>query len=190
MKRILTMHKTRRLIPFMALLMIAVLLPSCSSRKKEIRDNIRAMTSHFITLPENMLVLEDGRAVSERDTASYRRQLIVWVSPSECSDCRISHLIDLNPVREELSKHPSAVMKVIFSPQEEDAPSLIRKIMSALPQGKIYVDSDCQFGVMNDFIPEDNRYHSFLIDENNVPILVGNPVASAGMMELFKKALE
>ena len=184
------MRKIRCLIPYMTIILVLVLLPSCSSRKKDIRNNIRAMTSHSITLPENMLVLEDGRVVSERDTASCKRQLIVWVSPSECSDCRISHLVDLEPIREELSKHPSAVMKVIFSPQEGDAPSVIRKIMSARPQGKIYVDSDCQFGVMNNFIPEDNRYHSFLIDESNVPILVGNPVAGAGMMELFKKALE
>lgn len=177
---------------FFAVIFLVVLLAasSCSGKKQEIRRNIRELESHSVVVPAEMLLIKDGQMVFDSDTMQYRRQLIIWVSPEECSECRIARFAELSSVREEISKHPSVDMKVILSPQEADVKSIINKIVETRPEGKIYVDSDGLFGLMNKFIPEGVMYHTFLLDENNVPILVGNPLSGEKMFELFKKTIE
>ena len=177
---------------FFAAIFLIVLMTasSCSGKKQEIRRNIRELESHSVAIPAEMLLIKDGQMVFDRDTMQYHHQLLIWVSPEECSECRIAHLAELSPVREEISKHPSVDMKVILSPREADVKSIINKIVEIKPEGKIFVDSDGLFGLMNQFIPAGVMYHTFLLDENNVPILVGNPLSGEKMFELFKKTIE
>lgn len=54
----------------------------------------------------------------------------------------------------------------------------------------VYVDYSGSFAETNMSIPEDNRFHSFLLNKEGRPVFVGNPLASDRMMELFKEALE
>ena len=79
---------------------------------------------------------------------------------------------------------------MIFSPKEEEYDALVKELMIADYPYPIYVDYNGVFRKLNPQIPEDRRFHCFLLDKNGYPVFVGNPVASERMMELFKTALD
>lgn len=53
----------------------------------------------------------------------------------------------------------------------------------------VYVDFNCSFRKLNTGIPEDVRFHSFLLDKNGHPVFVGNPNANETLNHLFEKVL-
>ena len=78
----------------------------------------------------------------------------------------------------------------IFAPRQEEYDEVIRQLMVLDFPYPVYVDFDGSFRKANPCIPEDKRFHSFLLDKEGHPVFVGDPLASDRMMELFKEALE
>lgn len=54
----------------------------------------------------------------------------------------------------------------------------------------VYIDEAEQFTQLNSFLPEDTRYHTFLLDRNDCIVLVGNPLGSDAMWALFRSTLD
>lgn len=52
------------------------------------------------------------------------------------------------------------------------------------------VDKNNEFIAKNNFIPDNAIYHCFLMDKNDEIVLVGDPVASDAMWNLFKATLD
>ena len=58
-----------------------------------------------------------------------------------------------------------------------------------IPQ-TIFVDSANVFMELNPNIPSESMYHTFLLDENNKVILVGNPMANQQVEEMILYVVE
>ena len=75
-------------------------------------------------------------------------------------------------------------------PGERGYRSLISELQFSEPPYPVYVDKENLFQTSNPSIPDDSRYHTFLLDRNNRVVLVGNPLASNAMRSLFRKTLD
>ena len=53
----------------------------------------------------------------------------------------------------------------------------------------LYVDIDGSFEKANPGLPDDKRFHSFLLDRDGHPVFIGNPAASEQLWMLFKEVL-
>ena len=54
----------------------------------------------------------------------------------------------------------------------------------------IYIDSFNTFSKINQHIPTDQRFHSFLVDSNGKPIFVGNPLSNMRLAEIFHDIIQ
>ena len=57
-----------------------------------------------------------------------------------------------------------------------------------IPDFPFVYDPTGLFLTVND-LPDDNRFHSFLLDRNNKILLVGNPLGNDNLWELYKRQI-
>lgn len=161
---------------------------SCSfDRKTEVI--LREFMKEEIIIPEKMLVVYD-RSISDVRIDSTRANMLMYFDSTECNRCIIDKLFIFDGLFELQAVSNEFGLCLIFSPKEEEYDALVKELMIADYPYPIYVDYNGVFRKLNPQIPEDRRFHCFLLDKNGYPVFVGNPVASERMMELFKTALD
>lgn len=105
-----------------------------------------------------------------------------------CNSCQINHLNDYLCIYEKAETMSFEVL-TIFSPCQDEYDEVIKRLMILDFPCSVYVDLDGSFRRATSCIPEDPRFHSFLLDKDGHPIFVGNPIASDSMSGLFDRAL-
>jgi len=55
---------------------------------------------------------------------------------------------------------------------------------------RFYIDVSDQFLKMNDFIPDEQAFHSMLLDEEGRVLAIGNPVGNSSMVDFFRERLD
>lgn len=167
----------------------ALSLPSCDSAKRELRKNVSKMQGAVVTMPTEMLAIQDGAMTfAAPDSASH--QLVFYFDSSECTSCRVSHLRDLEGLFTLEESHPGFKVKVIFSPREEELESLIEEIKARRFEHPVYIDHTGMFMELNGFLPQDATYHTFLTDGGGAISIIGNPLTNDRLLELLMDELE
>ena len=179
-KNISTISKITLLLSFFSLLFYG-----CAEHqtKKLMKDFMRAE----IVLPEDLHSVEN-RNMSTESVFPEIPTLIIYHDSLECSTCRISHLMDYSGLYEMADTSGFQVVTV-FSPRQEEYDEVLRQLMVHNFPYPIYIDFNCSFRNRNTAIPEDPRFHSFLIDKDRHPVFVGNPTASDDLWKVFEKTL-
>ena len=171
-----------------AITIILLLVSSCSVRQS-IRQELRRFQKSKASLSLEIDAVRD-RNIGRESLQSEVMSMVMYYDSTECSQCRINHLSDCLPLYELSDSIGTFRIVTIFAPRQEEYDEVIRQLMVLDFPYPVYVDFDGSFRKANPCIPEDNRFHSFLLDKEGHPVFVGNPLASDRMMELFKEALE
>ena len=149
--------------------------------------NIYGQLQEFIS--NNIIIPSDIQKVSNRNielcTVDSLSKWIILIDSLQCSSCRIYHLYDFLPGYEMLDSIPDCELMAIFSPRQEEYDEVVKQLMILNFPYPVYVDYSCSFRKLNSFIPDDTRFHSFVIDKNRKPVFVGNPMSGQKMMDLF-----
>ena len=141
-----------------------------------------------IELPADMEVYaEGGFSTAVLDSLSPVK-MIIYYDSADCSSCRISHLIELEPLYWAAEEGHYDVV-TIFSPRAEELEEF-RLQLSVQDIGfPVYVDTYGSFAGENAGIPEDERFHSFLVGGDGRPVFVGNPLGSEKLQDIFQNVL-
>ena len=142
-----------------------------------------------IAIPENLTVISDRNIISLSDFEKETNALVILYDSLECSSCQIGHLYDYLWSYEKLDSIQGCQLMTIFSPRQEEYDEVVKQLMILNFPYPIYVDMSGSFRKINKCIPDDRRFHSFLIDKNGKPVFVGNPMSGPRMMELFMEAV-
>ena len=165
-----------------------LLLSSCSERHK-LRRTMSKFVQTEIQIPDDLeCVYNREVTIINKDTLKPYK-LIVYYDSLDCSSCRISHIMDLYPLYEMADTCEFSVM-TIFSPKKEDLEEVKFQLSLANHQEQIYVDTYGTFSILNQCIPSDQRFHTFLVDSNGKPIFVGNPLSSMQLAEIFQNIIQ
>ena len=173
------------------LLILIIFLCICITSCNEKATVKRIMTDFVeseIVIPNDLECIYRRHADKIKLDTLEQLKLIVYYDSLDCSSCRISHLSDIYPLYEMADTSNFSVL-TIFSPREEDLAEVRNLIQILNPPIHIYIDSDGSFSKLNESIPSDTRFHTFLIDANNKPVFVGNPLSDSNLKGLFKKVL-
>lgn len=167
---------------------LSLSLVSCGERATLKRTMSEFMATEIV-LPDDLeCIYNRNMSGIQKDTLKTYK-LIVYYDTLDCSSCRISHLIDLYPIYDMADTSNFSVLP-IFSPKAEDVKEVILQLTIADCRIPIYIDTTGKFCRLNQNIPSDPRFHSFLMDVNNKPIFVGNPLSSSKLLELFKEIVQ
>ena len=165
-----------------------VLLPTaCSRDKARLRKTLARFETVQVLIPDDMHMIQEGR-LRPYQLPDSLPIMVVYVSPDECTECRIGHLMEYEELYRWGEESGLFQLMIVVSPR----PEMMERTQDELTERKliipVYLDVYSEFHDRND-IPADSRVHCFLLDGNRYPIFVGNPFASEQLNGLFKKVL-
>lgn len=165
-----------------------IALSSCSESFK-----LKKMMSEFvqsqIQIPDDLQsIYKNTLSTIEKDSLMPLK-LIVYYDSLDCSSCRISHFMDLYPLYKMADTSNFSII-TIFSPKKENLEDVKLQISMANYPERIYLDTNRNFCKLNESIPNDHRFHSFMLNDDGRPIFVGNPLGNTRLMQVFIKTLQ
>lgn len=156
-------------------------LTSCEFKSNE-RRKIEIMMSNPINLSLDKLKCI-GHNLKKNDA---RYKWIVYKSLKGCKPCIISKVYDWEMFEHNCAEDGISVSFVcIFEQGDNEMDNILEAYKTANLSSNIYVDTANVFMTKNRQIPSERKYHTFLVDENNRVVLVGNPIYNEKISKMF-----
>lgn len=170
------------------LIMIILLFTSCSNESK-IKKDVFKLMSNPISLPSNARITVNGKDSLITDYFESRYKMIIYADSLGCTSCEISNMRLWKPF---LAYADTLKGKLnfyfIFSTSKS------KPVRYALMNNSfcfpVLIDEKGEFEKLNPHLPSSKAMHSFLLDENNNVIMVGNPLRNKDIEKLFYQEIQ
>lgn len=176
---------------FIGVILSALSISSCSSQKGKAQKTLMEMSKHRVRLP----LKEMGCFHSAVDTlerigiSSVKFNYVHYVDSSQCSPCALDRMYYWNKLVDEYSKKGINFVFII-EPKKEQLEDVHLSIESSGLRNPVYVDSLYAFKKQNPFLPEEQMYHSLLLNKNGKIVLVGNPMENENIKQIWNKLIK
>ncbi len=163
---------------------------SCNCKKdKQIEDDVKQFMSSIVLVPKDKMLYFGGlghRSVHE----SGKYSMVVFTDSAACSTCTLNNLYIWEPLLDSLRNYKKYRETIfIMSPSKKDLPH-VKKVLSGCNfDYSIYLDTCHAFEKIND-IPNNSMLHTFIIDNKDSVVLVGNPLNNKKIRSLLFDYLE
>ena len=168
------------------LLCIIFSLVGCNSKKKQLTELVEKWQGKEILLPQNAEMKLYGRDTVCPDFFEKDYKILNYVDTNGCTECRLK-LYDWQLLKEETDSLQLNV-SFIFVAWVKDYPMLEKLQKANGFDSPILYDRTGQADSLNHF-PSQPGYQTFLLDKDNRVVLIGNPIGSQALWNLYKKIM-
>lgn len=165
---------------------IIIAVTSCSYRKNSQIDVLTSFDGKEIIFPDNLEIVINGTPLNcEFYGDTYT--IVTYVDSSNCTSCKMrllrwSDIIhELNSICEE---NVGFVM-IVNSNDNAEVNEIINRDKFLYP---IALNGSESFYEINS-LPDDDKYHTFLLNSDNEVVVIGNPTINPKIKELYKKVV-
>ena len=177
----------RKIGYLLLLVMSYCYLTACNSQKHDVQKALEKMQSSAIAIPyERMECWLNDSILEVSPWNKAKLKLVHYVDSATCSTCYLQkiavkkYLFDM----ETMTKYDFYNIFII-NPDGKAKKELKMKYLEKLIPQTIFVDTANIFLKENPNIPSESMYHTFLLDENNKVILVGNPMLNKPIEDMI-----
>ena len=163
-------------------LLVIIFLNGCNQRKGML-NTLKQFTGTEIVIPEQFSPKRYNN--TQPDTTLLQRsvKMIVYLNQQGCEGCKLRGLWPLEIFITECYPFDAFGVVIILHPSSIE---MSNHMLEQMFYGQtVFYDLDGSFERLNLHLPKDSRFHTFLLDENNKVILVGNPVGNAKLRNLY-----
>ncbi len=162
---------------------IAILMFSCNSPRKEAEKVVREWMGKEVKVPDGITFKIMGRDTICSDLWNKSRKILVYVDSIGCTSCRLG----LSQWKEKIDTCRSVYPDVgfLFVIHSDNYKKFEREVRFSELDYPIIYDYRDEFHKLNKFPPD--PYRTFLLDKNNKVLLIGSPIHNPKIWELFKK---
>ena len=176
-----------RLLGIISLIFSSLIFVSCDSSKGKLQEKIQQMQSSKVLIPYEQMSCWATDSLESADSGKKAKlKLIHDVDSAQCSTC---YLLKITMFKElfDLEKTTNNRFTNIFiiAPGIKDKKRLLSEYMKDLLPHTIFVDTAHVFVKSNPHIPEENMFHTFLLDDSDNVVLVGNPITNSDIKKIF-----
>ena len=166
-------------------------ISACNKERTE--KMLEILQHNRVNIPYDRLV-RIAPVDTMKNVASYDYRLIVYIDSTECTSCVVKNMFYweslLDSVKTKNIK-PNFDIVFIFSPPKADNERIIYQMkLNEHLIDKIFIDTCNVFITENPHIPQEQMYHTFLLNKNDSVIMVGNPKNYPKIERLLFKKLE
>ncbi|MDD6015270.1 MAG: hypothetical protein PUC18_03120 [Prevotellaceae bacterium] len=172
----------RFLVSLSALLVLALSISSCKNN-----DDVAKWVGRTIVFPKNMVFTKYSN-----DTVSFEMnkeyKVLTYISEDDCFPCVLNKLdwTDLMNEVDSVSHHHVSYIFVVHPSDVKTLVNFQRNYSFDLP---VFVDIMDSVNILNEF-PASSMMHSFLLDNDNKVVLVGQPILNNRIRDLYIKTIE
>ncbi|SKC51198.1 hypothetical protein SAMN06298214_1045 [Bacteroidales bacterium WCE2004] len=170
-------------------LLLALVLVSTGCEEMRLRSQVKKLMASTVVLPEKVVRIDGREVYPMPDSLREKAKLIVYVDSSSCVPCRISEMPVYGRIISEAASFQVEVVILLANRSFSRIP-LAQYVADRNLGIPMYVDEDNTFLTLNPAAARDSRLHSFLVNRQGTPVLVGDPVLSPGIAELFRQVLQ
>ena len=168
---------------------------SCQSKdpREVIVSTILEMGNHKTNLPISDMICWKGDSIGRYVDSINRSKLklIVYADTSDCSLCFLNHLSLWNDFLPLEKKYNGAISFVfIIEARQNESSTLYNQLLTTGLNHPIFIDDKLSFRKSNPHIPKEALYHTFVLDEKNNIVLVGNPLKNEEIEKLLYELIE
>ena len=176
-------------ITFFTLLLGALLLSACAGKnneqKKKLEEALRTFQETAITLPDNLLPVHCDEEISpDRSLLNRKLKMVIYVNQEGCQDCKLHGLLPLTYMFMLENRHYEnfGLVMILNTSDMESTDATLAELRF---RHTVFYDLDGSFEFLNPHLPPNEMFHTFLLNEENKIILVGNPVNNAKLKKLY-----
>ena len=162
-------------------------LVSCSEKGSYKRKIGRLISSEIVFPDTTCLLTKTSEAYDLKAVA----KMVVYFDAETCASCALSRIWKWDEMSKITERSDGRFQTVfIFTPEKDDV-SMVERIVSRMNMERriVYVDRNSSFRTNNPFIPEEPLFHTFLVNQKNNIVLVGDPTSSAELWKLYEETI-
>ena len=177
---------------YLYILCSAFLLGGCRNQNDEIKDNLLIMKSKSVKIPfTDMSCWINDSIMNNRPWERAKMKLIVYMDSISCVESTMSYMSFWDDYVQLENKYEDMFyIFFIMKSEQLDVRMLSSYFHYTGLNHPIYIDSTNVFMKYNPHIPSKDKYHTFLLDEDNNVILVGNPLYNSRIGNMLEKTIE
>lgn len=167
---------------------ISLLIISCENKnKKEIIDTIAEWDGKEIVFPLHSVYTIQGEDTVYHNDEHAKYKILTYVDTTGCTSCKLQ----LAKWRNFISKTDSIsggsvdFLFYLFPKNMKELFFLMKRDRFTYP---VCIDEKDSLNLLNGF-PKDDRFRTFLLDEQNRVVAIGNPIHNLKIKELYLKII-
>ncbi len=171
------------------IIIFSMMLFIACNAQLNIEQELCKLKSEPIIIPKDMQVNIAGRDTTACDYLNSNLKLVIYSDSLECRSCTINKLYQWNNLIKYAEKFNGDLRYYfIFSTSDEE--NLKFELKMSLFEYPTLIDYKNNFSILNPHLPTNRSLHTFLLDENNNVVLVGNPLHNPKIEKMFKEIVE
>lgn len=162
-------------------------MSSCKGREN-VEKNIRSISANPVMIKESEMTtwMPNGNPNTVfREDKAY--SAVIYANSTQCTPCFIKKLKEWNDMITTANANVRFVF--IIEPRQGESNILCDMLEESGFSHKVLIDANNSFRKSNPHIPKDAMYHTFLLDEDNKVVLVGNPLRNNRIKEIFLRTV-
>lgn len=171
------------------ILFVLVALTSCKNRfEREAESIVKEWSGKtIVNIPDSNYIVYNGKTVDTCSLVKSELMIVSYINRSESTSCML-HLPDWEKFINYIDSLTNGRVKcaLIANPENKfEFMDILEKYSFKHP---IYIDEKDVFNKANHF-PSKMSFHTFLVDNKNKVIFIGNPINSSGVRESYIKII-
>lgn len=131
---------------------------------------------------------------NSKDTNSLSSTIVLrivnYIDALGCSVCTISRMADVEKDKRNQDELKNVEFVYIVETKIKKKNDVYRMFHNVCIEGNVYIDTCCSFRRANPHIPDDPLFHTFVLNEQDSVVLVGDPFKNEKMEKLLLKVIE
>lgn len=172
-------------VNFFIAIVLLLILSSCNAynERKKVVEN---MLGKEILIPEGMTCqIQDTPFEYDFEFADFK--ILTYIDSTECTSCNMK-LPYWNDVLDEFKAIDEFGVNFLMIISSKEKPEISRLLRMSDFKHPIVVDDEGKFSKLNK-LPKGAAYRTFLLDENNMILALGNPATNPKIKNLYKKII-
>ena len=177
-----------RLTPALLIAYIICLFLVGCHKNKDIRAEIVSMKSTKVTIDkDSMLYINGDSNLIKEQTLQFT--LIVYVDSTECTSCSIGKLKMWESYLSKFNGKMPFQFIALLEVKSGEVNQIERDIANIMLKVPILIDSNFVFRHQNPKFSNNSMFHTFLLNESDSVVLVGNPLQNEHIDKMFRKII-
>ena len=168
--------------------LILLLCSACTSNS--VTRQMEALSKSHVVIPHKQLDRRICSMFSDTLFSNRTIRLLNYIKLEGCTSCRITGLKtdETRIMKREEFKDVRLMYVAETPPHEKDF--VYAQLCKARLDGTVYLDTCNAFRRANPHIPDNPLFHTFLLNDEDSVLLVGDPFKNEKMERLFLKVIE
>lgn len=172
------------------LLCLLFLFSLWGCRQKSINDILEQMEKYPVQMSLDQMICVTPDSVVKQSHDTNGLKMVVFADTTDCSLCYIDHLKQWNDLLSLETKYQNLSFYFMVEARKNEGKSLSNLLHDCGLFHTAYIDTSHVFLRENPHVDVPSAFHTFLLDEDNRVILVGNPLTNPNIEKLLIEILE